>query len=70
MGVNQVKHGIVDDDVVQEAACQEIIRRYFTTACDHKRIAGSDTLERVKLLDELELTELDRVRLDRPVRLR
>ena len=63
MGVNQVKHGIVDDDVVREAACQEVIRRYFTTACDYKKgIASSDTLERVKLLlDELELTELDRV---------
>ena len=29
MGVNMVKEGIVDDDVVREASKQEIVRRYF-----------------------------------------
>ncbi len=31
MGVNQVKFGIIDDEVVREASRQEIIRRNFTT---------------------------------------
>lgn len=38
MGVNRVGFGIVDDTVVQEASKQEIIRRYFQTECDFKRI--------------------------------
>ena len=36
MGVNRVGFGIVDDEVVQEASRQEIIRRYFQTECDFK----------------------------------
>ena len=62
MGVNQVKFGIIDDETVQEASRQEIIRRYFFTACDYKKgIADYDTLERIKLLmGELNLSENDR----------
>ncbi|MEF9990696.1 MAG: DUF1846 domain-containing protein [Romboutsia sp.] len=37
MGVNRVGFGITDDEVVQEAARQEIIRRYFKTACEYKK---------------------------------
>ncbi len=37
MGVNRVGFGIVDDEVVQEASRQEIIRRYFQTECDFKK---------------------------------
>ena len=37
MGVNRVGFGIVDDEVVQEASRQEIIRRYFKTACEYKK---------------------------------
>ena len=37
MGVNRVGFGITDDEVVQEASKQEIIRRYFSTACDYKK---------------------------------
>ena len=37
MGVNRVGFGIVDDDVVREASKQEIIRRYFKTACEYKK---------------------------------
>ena len=33
MGVNRVGFGIVDDEVVREASIDEIIRRYFNTAC-------------------------------------
>lgn len=38
MGVNRVGFGIVDDTVVQEASKQEIIRRYFQTECDFKKV--------------------------------
>jgi len=34
MGVNRIACGIVDDEVVREASCQEIIRRYFRTSCE------------------------------------
>ena len=56
MGVNRIAFGIVDDQVVQEASRQEIIRRYYKTACDYKKgFADVETLERVTLL----LNELD-----------
>jgi uncharacterized protein (UPF0371 family) len=35
MGVNRAGFGIVDDDAVQEAARQEIIRRYFRYRCEY-----------------------------------
>ncbi|MDD3242318.1 MAG: DUF1846 domain-containing protein [Eubacteriales bacterium] len=34
MGVNMAGYGIFDDEVVQEAARQEIIRRYYRARCD------------------------------------
>lgn len=63
MGVNKVKVGIVDDEAVQEAARQEIIRRYFAILCDYKKgIADEETVQRIKLLmDELDLTENNRL---------
>ena len=33
MGVNMVGCAISDDDVVRDAACQEVIRRYYNTMC-------------------------------------
>ena len=62
MGVNQVKFGIIDDESVKQASRQEIIRRFFFTACDYKKgIADYETLERIKLLmDEQNLSEYDR----------
>jgi uncharacterized protein (UPF0371 family) len=35
MGVNRAGFGIVDDQAIQEAAHQEIIRRYFRCACEY-----------------------------------
>jgi uncharacterized protein (UPF0371 family) len=35
MGVNRAGFGIMNDKVVQEAAHQEIIRRYFRCACEY-----------------------------------
>ncbi|GAA0114721.1 DUF1846 domain-containing protein [Clostridium senegalense] len=62
MGVNRVGYGIIDDDVVKEASQQEIIRRYFKTACDYKKgYADKETFQRVKLImEELNLKEQDR----------
>jgi uncharacterized protein (UPF0371 family) len=33
MGVNMAGNSIIDDEVCCEASCQEIIRRYYKTAC-------------------------------------
>ena len=35
MGVNRAGFGIVDDEAVREAAKQEVIRRYFRSACEY-----------------------------------
>jgi len=62
MGVNRCGFGIVDDEAVREAACQEIIRRYMIAECDYKKgkIDGA-VLERAKLLmDDMKLTVEDR----------
>ena len=62
MGVNRVGFGIIDDQVVREASRQEVIRRYFKTACDYKKgYVDQETFQRVKLLmDELDLKPADR----------
>lgn len=57
MGVNRAGFSITDDDVVQQASKQEVIRRYMTALCDYKKgKIGEDSLERSKLLlDRLDL---------------
>ena len=62
MGVNRVGFGIIDDDVVSEAAKQEIIRRYFATACDYKKgLLDEEALNRMKvIMEELSLKQEDR----------
>ena len=53
MGVNRVGFAIVDDDVVREAAKQELIRRYFR--CNYENIMGvakKETVEKIVLLME------------------
>ena len=62
MGVNRAGYGIVDDERVCAAACQEIIRRYFRYACEYAMgLVEADTVQRVRLLMEnLELREEDR----------
>lgn len=53
MGVNRVGFGIIDDEAVQEASRQEIIRRSFATECDFKKgLIGQDTLNWMKILME------------------
>ncbi|MBN2282249.1 MAG: DUF1846 domain-containing protein [Candidatus Marinimicrobia bacterium] len=51
MGVNRAGFGIIDDDVVQEAAKQEIIRRYFRSACEYAMgLIEKDILEHIQLI--------------------
>ena len=44
MGVNMAGSCIVDDQVVCQAARQEILRRYYTALCDRRRGQGSDEI--------------------------
>ncbi len=51
MGVNRAGFGIIDDSIVQHAAHQEIIRRYFRCACEYAMgFVEKDTLERAELI--------------------
>ena len=62
MGVNKVGFAIVNDEIVQEAARQEVIRRYFRYRCEYI-LGGTDeaTIDRIKILFEnLRLKEEDR----------
>jgi uncharacterized protein (UPF0371 family) len=60
MGVNKASFGIVDDKVVQDAAKQEVIRRYFRYVCEYAMgFADRETVERAELI----MKELD-VRLE------
>ncbi|MFC1808264.1 DUF1846 domain-containing protein [Candidatus Omnitrophota bacterium] len=53
MGVNRAGFGIVDDKAMQEAAKQEIIRRYFRYRCEYAvGFADMETYQRVELLME------------------
>ena len=51
MGVNMAGHCIIDDKFVQEAAKQEIIRRYFQTLCYYKEgRLGIDCVEKIEII--------------------
>ncbi len=51
MGVNKAGFAIVDDVAVQEAARQEIIRRYLRYSCEYKMgFVDQETVQRVELL--------------------
>ena len=51
MGVNRAGYGIVDDDLVREAATQEVIRRYLRYACEYAMgVADKETVQRAELL--------------------
>ena len=62
MGVNRVGYGIIDDEVVKEASRQEIIRRYFKTACEYKKgQVDKEAFERINIImEELSLKPEDR----------
>ena len=62
MGVNMAGYGIVDDDAVQAAAKQEIIRRYYNTLCQKRQgNADDDQILKIELLmKQAEITTDDR----------
>jgi len=62
MGVNRAGFGIINDSIVQEAAKQEIIRRYFRYTCEYAMgFADSDSVRRIELLmEEFGLNQEDR----------
>ena len=62
MGVNMAGFSIIDDDLVQQAAKQEMIRRYFRYSCEYAMgLADKKTVQRGELLmKELNLTPIDR----------
>ena len=62
MGVNKVAYGIIDDNVIKEAAKQEVIRRYLIAKSDYiKGNCDMDVIDRLKILMEsLEIKEEDK----------
>jgi uncharacterized protein (UPF0371 family) len=62
MGVNRVGFAITDDDLVQQAAKQELIRRYFRYRCEYVMgLTEKKTVQKAELLmKELNLSPLDR----------
>jgi len=49
MGVNRASAGIVNNDIIEEAAHQEIVRRYFRCAVEYAMgMTEKDSLDRVK----------------------
>ncbi|MBM4048423.1 MAG: DUF1846 domain-containing protein [Planctomycetes bacterium] len=51
MGVNRAGFGIVNDEVVREAAKQEMIRRYFRYACEYAMgFTDKETVQRAELI--------------------
>lgn len=62
MGVNRIATGIIDDDIIIEASKQEIIRRYFKTACEFKKgQVNENIMKRMQLImEEVNLKQEDR----------
>ncbi|MDD5005496.1 MAG: DUF1846 domain-containing protein [Candidatus Omnitrophica bacterium] len=53
MGVNRAGFGIIDDEVIQEAAKQEVIRRFFNYSYEYAMgFVDKETIQRVELLME------------------
>jgi uncharacterized protein (UPF0371 family) len=63
MGVNRAGFGIINDEVVQVAAGQEVIRRYFRYACEYAMgLTNQETVTRVEaLMDEVGVKPEERV---------
>lgn len=62
MGVNRVGFAIIDDQVVQEASRQEIIRRFFRHSGEFSRGIGSQKPVEIiqRLMEELNIKPADR----------
>jgi len=62
MGVNRAGFAIIDDNIVQEAAKQELIRRFLQYSCEYAMgVTEKKTVQRAELLmKELNLTPINR----------
>ncbi len=62
MGVNTISKCIINDDIVQKAAKQEIIRRYYDSLCDFRKGIGTEeTVEKIKkLMNSIGISVFDR----------
>ena len=61
MGVNRVSSGIVDDKIVQDAARQEIIRRYIRSKADYVMgLTGKSTLSVQEIVNRIGAKESER----------
>ena len=62
MGVNRAGFGIVDDEIVCEAAKQEVIRRYLRYRCEYAMgLTEKETVQRSQLImEQLNVSEKDR----------
>ncbi len=62
MGVNRAGFAIIDDNIVKEAATQEVIRRHFRYQCEYALgFTGKDTLQKTKtLMEELNISPENR----------
>lgn len=62
MGVNMIKQGIIDEEEVKKAGCQEVIRRYYSIMCHRKKGLYSPQVENriVELMTKLNLKKEDR----------
>ena len=62
MGVNRCGFGIVNDEVVQNAARQEVIRRFFRYQCEYMLgLVEEESVQRIKMLmNELGVEDKDR----------
>jgi uncharacterized protein (UPF0371 family) len=51
MGVNRAGFGIIDDEAVQEASKQEIIRRYYRYSCEYAMgLVNEETAQRAEMI--------------------
>lgn len=62
MGVNRAGFGIINDEIIKEAAKQELIRRYFRYNCEYAMgFVDKNVVQRAELLmKELNLTQGER----------
>ncbi len=62
MGVNMLGSCIVDDEVCRQASCQEIIRRYYATACSvRKGLSEVSEMKKIEfIMNYLNISSADR----------
>ena len=62
MGVNMIKECIINDEAAKKAGCEEVIRRYYSIACDMKKGKCSGEVENriIELMTKLNLNKEDR----------